>query len=493
MAIQTMTATPITLPRVRVRRGVIPVGLAVLGFVVSFAGSWIPSLWGDEAASVLSAERPLPSLFAMLTRIDAVHGTYYFLLHQWVAVFGASELSVRLPSALAAGAAVAGTYFVARRLTTQRVAILAGIVCAVLPRMTYIGAEARGYALATAIATWLTVLLLELVDERTTSRLAWVAYAVLLAVGIYVFLYLFLVAIAHGVYVAITHRARLMRWLAATAGGLAAASPVAIFGFLERHQVAFIKNRPVTAGDVLVTQWFANPWLAVACWALIVAAVVAAIRSRRAGVVALALPWLVVPTAALLSASVLIIPTYTLRYVSLSTPAAAILVAAGLALLRPRAVVIAALALVVALAAPSYVKQRTDYAKGAGSDWAQASAYIASEAHPGDAVVFDNSVRPSRKPRLALRMYPDDYRGLLDPELAVPFSESPGLWDQTTPLAQDASKLAGVSTAWLMTWAGSKDDVNGTDLHELVALGFALQEKTHIHTTNIYELTRPLP
>ncbi|MEP6478467.1 MAG: glycosyltransferase family 39 protein [Rhodoglobus sp.] len=493
MAIETITATPISVPRIRVRRGAIPLGLAALGFVVSFAGSWIPSLWGDEAASVLSAERPLPSLFAMLTRIDAVHGTYYLLLHQWVAVFGASELSVRLPSALAAGAAVAGTYFVARRLTTRRVAILAGIVCAVLPRMTYIGEEARGYALATAIATWLTVLLLELVDRRTTSRLAWVAYAVLLAVGIYVFLYLFLVAIAHGVYVAISHRSRIRRWLVATAAGLAAAAPVAIFGFLERHQVAFIKNRPVTAGEVLVTQWFDNPWLAGACWALIVAAVIAAVRSRRAGVVTLALPWLIVPTLALLSASVLIIPTYTLRYVSLSTPAAAILVAAGLALLRPQAVLIAGLGLLVALAAPSYVAQRTDYAKGAGSDWRQASALIASEAHPGDAVLFDNSVRASRKPRLALRMYPDDYRGLVDVELAVPFGESPGLWDQTTPLAQNATKLTGVSTVWLLTRAGSTDDVNGNDLHELIALGFSLQHKTHVHTTNIYELTRPLP
>src|SRR6185312_5693405 len=98
-----MVSLDIRPPSVRVSRGArllgssaLPaVSLGLITTVIVAIGSWIPSLWGDEAASVLSAERPLPSLFRMLGHVDAVHGTYYFLLHFWVALFGASPFSVR--------------------------------------------------------------------------------------------------------------------------------------------------------------------------------------------------------------------------------------------------------------------------------------------------------------------------------------------------------------------------------------------------------------
>src|ERR1700709_768814 len=93
-------APPVRIPLYR-RVGVVAVVLGAAGLVLSAAGSWIPSLWGDEAASVLSAERPLPSLFRMLGNVDAVHGTFYLFLHFWVSVFGASPFAVRFPSAIA--------------------------------------------------------------------------------------------------------------------------------------------------------------------------------------------------------------------------------------------------------------------------------------------------------------------------------------------------------------------------------------------------------
>lgn len=52
--------------------------------MASVIESWIPSFWGDEAASVISANRPLDSLLEMLGHVDAVHGVYYFALHAWV-------------------------------------------------------------------------------------------------------------------------------------------------------------------------------------------------------------------------------------------------------------------------------------------------------------------------------------------------------------------------------------------------------------------------
>lgn len=75
---------------------------------ISMIGSATPSLWGDEAASVLSAERSVPSLLTMLQHVDAVHGLYYLALHFWIGVAGTSPFAVRAPSAVAIGICVAG-------------------------------------------------------------------------------------------------------------------------------------------------------------------------------------------------------------------------------------------------------------------------------------------------------------------------------------------------------------------------------------------------
>ncbi|MEO6200451.1 MAG: glycosyltransferase family 39 protein, partial [Cryobacterium sp.] len=147
----------------RAARRFVPALLGLLGFVISFAGSWRPSFWGDEGASVMSAERSLPSLFRMLGNVDAVHGTYYLFLHFWVGLFGSSELSTRLPSAIAVGIATAGTFVLARSLVDERLALVAAVVFAILPRVTYSGTEARSSALATAVAVWSTIILIRAV------------------------------------------------------------------------------------------------------------------------------------------------------------------------------------------------------------------------------------------------------------------------------------------------------------------------------------------
>ncbi|MEO7122062.1 MAG: glycosyltransferase family 39 protein, partial [Lacisediminihabitans sp.] len=218
--------------------------LGLLTVVVVAIGSWIPSLWGDEAASVLSAERPLPSLFRMLGNVDAVHGTYYFLLHFWVQLFGTSPFSVRLPSAFAAGLAVAGVVVLATRLSGRRAGIIAGIVCIMLPRLTYMGAEARGYALSAACVTWLSILLVSVLTSDRPRRRLWILYAVGVAVCGYVFLFSLLILVPHAVMVfALRRRAVWRRWLMAAGVGFLVAAPVIIYGIFESGQVGFLAHQ----------------------------------------------------------------------------------------------------------------------------------------------------------------------------------------------------------------------------------------------------------
>ena len=222
--------------------------------LASFAGSWIPSLWGDETVSIMSAERSLPSLFSALGHIDAVHGGYYLFLHGWIGLFGTSELSVRLPSAIAVGFAAAGTVILGNLLLSRRIGIIAGVVLALLPRVTYIGMEARSFALSMAIAVWLTILFVRLLVRRTVSRLAWLAYAIAFSLAVYLFLYLSLLAVVHGVLLLSSTRAKgaFRRWLQAVGFGVLLAAPVVVWGLAQNHQISSIAPSQVTLQALFV-------------------------------------------------------------------------------------------------------------------------------------------------------------------------------------------------------------------------------------------------
>jgi len=466
--------------------------LGLGGALLSFLGSWIPSYWGDEAASVMSAERPLATLWPELGRVDAVHGTYYLFLHFWIELFGASELSVRLPSAIAVGLGVAGIVVLASRLFSTRVAVIAAIVMTVLPRTTAMGAEGRSYAIGTAIAVWLTVLVVRLITTRSTRVVPWVAYGVLFALSVYVFLYLVLLAGAHLIYLLLSRPGRRMfaLWAAAIVLGITLSTPLLFFGLSERHQISFLLHRHyMTVDRLVVLQWFGNRPLALIGWTLVIAGIVLGMRRvRLRRPIALVAAWMLLPPLVLFAGNSLIAPMYSIRYLSFCTPAVAILIAVAISALPWRWSRVAAVLLIVALAAPTWVAQRGPYAKDGGSDLRQTAAVVAAHAHPGDAIVFDQTVRNSRKPRLGLHLYPQDFTGLLDVGLLTPYERTAGLWDVVGPAP--ASALTGVHTVWAVE---SSADPAAADIRHLQGLGYAVTRVIPVHRSTVYELSLETP
>ena len=231
--------------------------------LVAVAGSWIPSFWGYEAASIMSARRDWASLWALLGTIDAVHGLYYVLLHVWIDLAGDSPFAVRLPSGIAVGAASAGLYLLVRRRAPRGTAVIAAAVFAVLPRVTFLGVEARSLGLATAAAVWLTLLALRLLDAQM-RRAWWGLYAVGLALGTSLFLYLVLLIPVHAIVVLLElhrsgrlHGVRIRRFLRAWAVAALLVAPFGVVALIQRDQIAFSRpHRTVTAKGVLVDQWF---------------------------------------------------------------------------------------------------------------------------------------------------------------------------------------------------------------------------------------------
>jgi mannosyltransferase len=477
--------------------------LGLLGTAISAAGSWIPSLWGDEAASVMSAQRPLPSLFVMLTHVDAVHGTYYLFLHFWIAAFGASPFSVRLPPAIAVGFAVAGVVYLVARLGTIRLAILAGIICCILPRVTYMGEETRTYAFSAAYAAWATWVLVSLVRDRRRhrSRKWWIAYAVLMTLGTYTFLYFGVFFIVHALTLLSSRSSRplIKRWLVTSAGAVIATLPLVVLGYLQRDQVAYLADQTtITFSSMSVGLWFWTPEFAAFAWALIIIGLVAAILRRRRhapsaelSLVVVATLWMVVPGLVLVLTSILK-NDFTSRYLSYSAPAAAILIAVGIAALArggPRRM-IALTALTTVLVAPIYLAQRTPYAKN-GSDWAEISSTVGAHARAGDAIVFDDGAKPSRRPRLALHTYPAGFVGLQDVTLKTPYQRSTTWYDGTYSVATAArlGRFAGVTRIWLVEYVVS-DKIDSYGLAELNSIGFRASAAYRTHSSQIIELVR---
>ncbi|MET4704120.1 glycosyltransferase family 39 protein [Frigoribacterium sp. UYMn621] len=488
--------------------------LGAVATAVSAWGSWIPSLWGDEAASVLSAERSLPSLFRMLGSVDAVHGTYYFFLHFWVQAFGASPFSVRFPSAIAVGIAVAGVVVIGSRLGGIRVAVFAGIIALMLPRITYMGEEARGYAMSTAAVVWLTILLLHIVGRDRPEKRLWVVYAVGLAACGYLFLFSLLIIVAHAVVVLSQRRPAILRaWARATLGGILLAGPVIGFGIAESGQIAFLANRDSTnIRTLVVTQWFGNNLLATLAWILIAAAIaVWAVASRRnrdwfdgadpdptsgartPALVPLAATWLLGPPAILLAANS-VHAVYSSRYLSFAVPGAALLIGWLLARLRPRILGIVLLAVVVSASSISYLSERTPFAKN-NSDWAQIAQTIKAHAQPGQGILFDEGSRPSRATRLAMRTYPAPFTGLTDIALKTPWYDTSNWHDAVVPTTTVASRLDSVyrstKTVWLVEYRlpGKEAATYGRSM--LAAQGFVVVAEYPQHTSVTLELTRP--
>lgn len=497
----------------------------IVATILCAAFSWVPSLWGDEAATLLSAKRSVGSLFGMLMHVDAVHGVYYLFMHGWIRLAGESPFALRLPSAFAVGAAVAAVTLIAGRRGGARAAIVAGVVACVLPRLTYAGEEARSYAFTAAAAAWLTLLLLWLIDGRGRAlagrprRIAWVLYAAGMAVTSYLFLYSVTLLLAHGVILLATRASRdtVRAWAVSSGAVVVSLLPLAVLAYLERSQIAYLGSSPDDPAIWYYFLWFGMPWVAVPAWALVALGLWPAWTAwrRRRSLAPVPEPrspstrlvgaaWLFLPTGLMLLVNA-VFPMYTGRYSTFAAPAAALLVAEGILVLgrmvggdprRTVAVTAGATIAFVALCVPVYSGQRGPYAKN-DSDWAEVSAAMAANAGPGDAVVFDEAAKPSQRPRLAMRTYPAGFEGLRDVTLRTPYYRNTWWPDRAYSVkhAAELGRFDGVTRVWLIELdaegvPGAAPDEYG--LAPLRALGFAeTGRRIETHRSLIVELTRP--
>ncbi|WP_396902174.1 hypothetical protein [Mycolicibacterium sp.] len=432
--------------------------VAVFAVALCAAGAARPSLWFDEAATISAATRSIPQLWDLIGHIDAVHGLYYLGMHGWFAVFPATEFWSRFSSCLAIGGAAAGVVVLGRQFSGRTVSVCAGVLFAMLPRVTWAGIEARSYSWSTLAAVWLTVLLITAI--RRDHRALWAAYGALLVVSTVLNIYVVLIVIPHAAALALlgNRRAR-VRWAVVSTIAVLIVVPFILWCRSQSFQVGWISPLGLhTVTEVVLEQYFDHSvaFALVAAVMLIAPLVVSRLRPtdsaiRRLAVIAAV--WVVAPTAVLLVYSAVAQPLYYPRYLCFTTPAMALLLAVCVvAVARSREWITAALAVFALAATPNYITvQRGPYAKE-GMDFSQVADVIAAHSSPGDCIVFDNTTswKPGPiRPITAAR--PAAYAHLVDPGRGKRAWQRNRLWDAHLGIWGVADQVRRCTVLWTVS------------------------------------------
>ncbi|ROP61346.1 mannosyltransferase [Curtobacterium sp. PhB115] len=515
-----------------VRTPEITVGAA--GVVVAAAFTWVPSVWYDEAATVTSAQRSWPALWAELQNVDAVHGLYYALMHVWFWLVGYTPFTLRLPSALAIGVAAGLVVALGRRLGGLRLGVVSGIVFLLLPRVTWAGTEGRPYATVTTLAVLLTLVGLTAVRRTRARRHAtrwWVVYGVLAALSVLFNVYLALAVVSHGVVLAWTlagdraaqrrasvtersgalpaplvDRRVLVRWAAAAVAAAVVVLPFIVLAAGQAKQVDWITGVGwATLRQVFSTAWFGAvyPYAALG-WALMAVGVVLAVRAVRRGdpgtrdvlrmqAVRVAVPLTLVPTVLLVAATAAGEHLYSPKYASLSLPFVALLIGLAITAIRPRRWLAAAVVGMLLVSVPTGTTVRLPHAKQ-DSHWANAARIVESQrnwATDADEGVVYGSVweHPTTTAQVIADTYPDAFSGMRDLAVTETGAERGQLWDVNGDIASTVpSRLSDIQTVWFV--GGKSRNIRPQVTETLVAQGFHVVRYWHTGTVIIWKYSR---
>ena len=416
---------------------------AALTLVVALVGIARPSVWFDEAATISAVDRGFGSYVELISAVDAVHGLYYLVMMPWVQVFGISALSIRAPSALVLAACAFFTVKLTMHYTGKvdrvravRAGWAAALLVAVLPGLTWMGQDARGYPFGTTcvvLGLWCYERWLSTRDDRWLG-----AFVVAHTVGIYFVLYAAMLVPLYVVRSFWLHRGAAARTFAAALAIGAATLPLVFAALPQQGQVSWIGN---TVSDVMrrvaTNQFFMGqhnneaPWfetLKVMSWALFALTVVIIVvgrreRGARSSRIWL-LSWILFPVAILVGLQMAGGQFYDERYLAFTGPVLVVLIAMSVTLNRlPQSVGLIALTVMVLACLPAVAAQHGEAAKFR-FNYQAAATFLGS----ADTIYFlDPSARgiPLAYPKLVVAR---------EPLLEFTPAESGTLWGVSRPI-----------------------------------------------------------
>ena len=178
--------------------------ILLLAAGVRFYGFTASAIWCDEGSSLMLSGYPLSGIWFHAAH-DVHPPLYFMLLHGWIALFGDSLVSIRSLSVLPGIATVFLGIWLVWLVASQRAALLAGLLLALLPTAVRYSQEVRMYSL---MGLWLiaaTIALVYWVKAPRKSRYP-VLYTVLMAAAFYTHYFSAFCVMAHWLYLLLSGR-----------------------------------------------------------------------------------------------------------------------------------------------------------------------------------------------------------------------------------------------------------------------------------------------
>jgi mannosyltransferase len=457
--------------RVRPSAGVFVVAVpGLIAFCLALWGAGALSFDRDEAITVSLARRSVPDILRVLPRFDVVHGVYYLTQHFVASVLGTSEIALRMPSIIGTAVAAAGTAALGRRLMSRLGGLLAGSIYGAMPIAGSYAHVARQYAIVPAVAAIVTLLFLRALERA--SRRAYAAYAAGMALLGFLHLFAVLLIFAHLLALVCSRptRAQVRAVLVACVAAVIPLVPLVMVASTQQNLIAWAK--PPNIGTVIAFVInFAGGRLAAPILILLMvsawvpwdryrrretgdhAAETAAERTKAArpaasvGVRALALPWLLAPPALLMTLSQ-VDPVYSLRYVLVGLPGAALLATAGAVRVPWRRLGVGALIVAVLLMIPPNMHERRP--SSALDQFREAAKIVNKGKRPGDVVVYLPGGR-----RSVGEAYPRSFAGVRDIALARSATDAADLTgtEVSASTLRHRFETATFQRAWLVAFS----------------------------------------
>jgi mannosyltransferase len=408
----------------------------------------------DEAATLSATRRPFGAMLALLGHIDAVHGTYYLLMHL-VVKLGISPEIVRMPSVLAMAVAAWYTAVLGIELSGNLPGLAAGLLFALSPLTTEYAQDARPFAMVTCLAVLASYRFVIFARSGTRRDACW--YGAALAACGFMNVFGLLIIAGHAVTLAASPvRRDRLRWFGCAAGAaVIVTSPLVGLAATQVGQVGWErKPGPLVVLAVLVALAGAGflAWRSArrpAITGLDSAPMVDAFGS--AALIKLSAPWLIVPVAFLVLASQIPLDAtsngspgsgiWEPRYLLFCLPAL-ILLATGLASrLPPRAATV----LIINMIVISAVAQPLARPKTSPDDIRAVAALLEARSRPGDAIVF-----PEIAKRLIKDAYPAGFSRLRDVGLDSSPAARNSLYGLNVSQTVLWRRLASVERLWVV-------------------------------------------
>ena len=251
------------------------------------------------------------------------------------------------------------------------------------------------------------------------------------------------------------------RWLAAVGVALAVLSPLLVAGVAQRHQISWLERPGLAAVSHLVVTSAGSQALVPLLGLLVLVGVIATVTDRPRApldMVTVALPWLLLPAAVLLTASQAR-PVYDARYLVFCLPALGLLGACGVAWVTRFATMVTvrgaggaavwlpAILILALLAALMVGPQRSVRAAPSRlADLRGTAAVLAAQGRRGDAVLY---VPPSN--RVFSLAYPAPFRRLRDVALAQSPAAAANLSGAEVTAGVLRARFASVSRVWVVS------------------------------------------